>query len=76
METELAGVYTVIVRGNDGTDSVHQSISSLRDYFAGQAMDKMIGETVSIAPYLFANEAAKCYAYADAMIAERNKNGA
>ena len=45
---------------------------SLRDYFAGQALAGMLA--YGGRPSDFGERAATCYALADAMLAERNKN--
>ena len=63
-------------------DTVNERGMSLRDYFAGQAMTA-VGRTYlgsednPVADQLgkptFAEEARRCYAWADAMLAERAK---
>lgn len=48
---------------------------SLRDYFAGQALNNLAGHKIE--PFnkktTFTNIAEQCYMYADEMIKERNK---
>lgn len=46
---------------------------SLRDYFAAKAMQAMVGEYLAKGPLNIAETADEAYAFADAMLAEREK---
>lgn len=55
----------------DGSDAFECGMT-LRDYFAGQALITLSAGQENCT---FSFIAERCYLYADAMIAERNKNG-